>query len=139
MTTLYDDYIWDGGNGTFGSIENWRQWQKRSAQVSSKGYPLSHANVDPIKKDDKKADDLFPTKTEVDNKIEELEKKLVGHITNSEHEANVVYSEIYERLSAAERKIKILEIDVQLLEDDNEKLKKLLNTYDRFDMMDFDK
>lgn len=138
MTTLYDDYIWDGGDGTFGSIGNWREWKKRSAQVSSKGYPLSHADVNSIKKDDKKADDLFLTKTEVDKKIEELEKKLVGHVTNSELEANIVYAEIYKKLGAAETKIQILEVDVQLLSDDNERLKKLLNTYTKFDIMDFE-
>lgn len=133
MTTLYDDYIWDGGDGTFGSIGNWRQWKNRSAQVSSKGYPLSHADIDPIKKDD-----LFPTKTEIDKKIEELEKRLKKYMKDFEHETNIVYAEIYKKLGAAETKIQILEVDVQLLSDDNERLKKLLNTYTKFDIMDFE-
>lgn len=133
MTTLFDEFIWDGGQDRFNNVETWQKWRED-------GKPY----VSP-KRDDKSADDIFPQKSEAEKRIEKLEKKLDREIEKIRSEREHIETKVKEQLKTMNEALTSMQIFNQLLttrvkdiEKDNKRLRDLLNEYDKFDIMEFE-
>jgi septal ring factor EnvC (AmiA/AmiB activator) len=137
VTTLYDDYIWDGGYEKFGDMERWKEWKKRRDwEPAVPAHPNNNPYYPYEKKDDKSADDLFPQKTELQKKIEELEIRLEQSIRDARHEIEDQQKKLSEKITMLEGIIMSMQDRIEFLGEENKKLKDIVNEYNRFDIMD---
>jgi len=139
MTTLYDEYVWSGGENQYGSYDNFRKHRDMDRSKILPRHPTITHIPSPIEEKNKENKDKKITRP--DNAASVAYDNLRAAVENLRYVSDMDQKEIQglkAEVKANKNSIALLLKKVVEIQETNKELKQLLNTYNRFDIMEVD-